>query len=180
MLFYTGIKRTAADVAESYVPSLDSRTAQLQRIRGMVDEAIDIVCGPGPLDRLGSLLHESWLTKRSLSHLVSSRPIDGMYDAARNAGAIGGKITGAGGGGFMLLFVPPERQKQVRDALHTLLHVPFAFDGSGSRVIFYDPEPDYSQADADNRGRPLAGFREMEGLDKPALFLTEEAPEELP
>jgi D-glycero-alpha-D-manno-heptose-7-phosphate kinase len=180
MLFYTGIKRTAADVAESYVPSLDSRTEQLQRIRGMVDEAIDIVCGPGPLDRLGSLLHESWLSKRSLSHLVSSRPIDGMYEAARNAGAIGGKITGAGGGGFMLLFVPPERQKRVRDALHTLLHVPFAFDGSGSRVIFYDPEPDYSQADADNRGRPLAGFREMEGLDKPALFLTEEAPEELP
>ena len=170
MLFYTGIKRTAADVAESYVPSLDSRTAQLQRIRGMVDEAIEIVCGPGPLDRLGSLLHESWLTKRSLSHLVSSRPIDGMYEAARNAGAMGGKITGAGGGGFMLLFVPPERQKQVREALHTLLHVPFAFDGAGSRVIFYDPEPDYTEADADNRGRPLAGFREMEGLDKPSPF----------
>lgn len=180
MLFYTGIKRTAADVAESYVPSLDRRTEQLRRIRGMVDEAIAIVCGSGPLEPLGGLLHESWLAKRSLSPLVSSGPIDGMYDAARGAGAIGGKITGAGGGGFMLLFVPPERQRQVREALRTLLHVPFTFDGSGSRVIFYDPEPDYSQAVADNRGRPLAGFREMEGLATPASFATEPAPEDLP
>jgi D-glycero-alpha-D-manno-heptose-7-phosphate kinase len=180
MLFYTGIKRTAAEVAESYVPSLESRTEQLRRIRSMVDEATGIVCGTGTLDPLGQLLHESWLTKRSLSHLVSSRPIDTMYEAARSAGALGGKLTGAGGGGFMLLFVPPGRQRAVREALHSLLHVPFDFDGTGSRVIFYDPEPDYSQADADNRGRPLAGFREMEGLGTPGPFSSEEDTEDRP
>ena len=125
---------------------------------------------------IGSLAGVAGTTVTLGSHSLTT----GDSTSTAYAGAIGGKITGAGGGGFMLLFVPPERQKQVRDALHTLLHVPFAFDGSGSRVIFYDPEPDYSQADADNRGRPLAGFREMEGLDKPAPFLTEDAPEEFP
>jgi D-glycero-alpha-D-manno-heptose-7-phosphate kinase len=160
MLFYTGIKRTAADVADTYVCSLDQKKRQLRLIREMVDEALEILCGSASLSDFGALLHESWIAKRSLSDSVSNPQIDGMYDAAMAAGALGGKITGAGGGGFMLLFVPEDRQRHVREALHDLLHVPFSFEGSGSRVIFYDPEPDYSAAAADNSGRELARFRE--------------------
>jgi len=179
MLFYTGIKRTAADVADSYVPALDTKKRQLRLIRDMVDEALAILCGSTPLGEFGGLLHESWMAKRSLSNLVSSGPIDEIYDSAREAGAIGGKITGAGGGGFMLLFVPPERQRAVREKLHSLLHVPFMFDGAGSRVIFYDPEPDYTAIDEDNRRRELMGFREMDGMRKPSPF-EEQDQEELP
>ncbi len=159
MLFYTGIRRTAAEVAASYVPSLNARADQLRRLHRMVEEAMGIVCESQPLERLGGLLHESWMIKRSLSHLVSNGPLDAMYETAQRAGALGGKLTGAGGGGFLLLFVPPERRRRVRQALNTLVHVPFAFDGSGSRVIFYDPEPDYAAADADNLNRALSDFR---------------------
>ncbi|MGB8852061.1 MAG: GHMP kinase [Pirellulales bacterium] len=160
MLFYTGIKRTAADVADTYVCSLDTKKRQLRLIREMVDEALEIVCGSGPLADFGALLHEGWMAKRSLSDAVSNPEIDVMYDAALAAGALGGKITGAGGGGFLLLFVPPEHQPAVREALHELLYVPFTFEGSGSRVIFYDPETDYSAAASDNGRRELARFKE--------------------
>ncbi len=180
MLFYTGIKRTAADVAESYVPSLDEKRRQLRLIREMVDEALEILCGSAELSDFGSLLHESWMAKRSLSSLVSNGPIDSMYEAARAAGALGGKITGAGGGGFLLLFVPPERQRAVRESLSRLLHVPFAFDWGGSRVIFYDPEPDYTEADADNRRRDLTAFREIDGTHARPPFDQEDPEEDLP
>jgi len=170
MLFYTGIKRTAADVADSYVPSLDSKKRQLRLIREMVDESLEILCGSADIADFGALMHESWMAKRSLSPMVSSGDIDAMYEAARDAGAIGGKITGAGGGGFLMLFVPPERQKSVRERLGRLLHVPFMFDGSGSKVIFYDSEPDYTQAAADNVGSDVAGFREMAAGPSAAPF----------
>ncbi len=91
--------------------------------------------------------------------------IDEIYDAARSEGAIGGKITGAGGGGFLLLFVPPERQGRVREKLNRLLHVPFSFEGSGSQVIFFDPEEDYSALEADKKIRCLASFRELDELE---------------
>jgi len=170
MLFYTGIKRTAADVAETYVCSLDQKKRQLRLIREMVDEAIEILCSSAPLTDFGALLHESWAAKRSLSDAVSNSEIDSMYDAAMAAGALGGKITGAGGGGFLLLFVPPDRQRGVREALHDRLHVPFAFEGGGSRVIFYDPEPDYSVAAADNGERSLARFRESTAIPSRVMF----------
>lgn len=160
MLFYTGIKRTAADIADTYVRHLDQRKRQLRLIRSMVDEALKILCGASSLADFGALLHEAWMAKRSLSEAVSCSDIDTMYDAALSAGAIGGKITGAGGGGFLLLFVPPERQRSVRKALDRLLCVPFAHESMGSRVIFYDPEPDYSLAAADNGGRERTTFRE--------------------
>ena len=87
------------------------------------------------------MLHESWLIKRSLSSRVSTPEIDAMYETARKAGATGGKITGAGGGGFLLLFVDPDRQAAVRQALSHLLHVPFDLDHSGSQIIFSNPIP---------------------------------------
>ena len=108
------------------------------------------------------------MAKRSLSDLVSCGDIDGMYEAARSEGAIGGKITGAGGGGFLLLFVPPEAQSAVRERLHRLLHVPFDFETSGSQVIFYDPGEDYSKLEEETRFRKLASFREMSVVRQPA------------
>jgi D-glycero-alpha-D-manno-heptose-7-phosphate kinase len=162
MLFYTGIKRTAATVADSYVPNLDAKRQQLERIRELVDEAMAVLAGSGDLSAFGHLLHKSWMVKRSLSSVVSSTAIDQVYETALAAGALGGKITGAGGGGFMLLFVPPERQPAVRERLHDLLHVPFTFEASGSRVIFYDTEPDYSKVEEDVRGRRFIAAREMQ------------------
>jgi D-glycero-alpha-D-manno-heptose-7-phosphate kinase len=84
-------------------------------------------------------LHEAWICKRSLSEKVSSSQIDSIYESARKAGAIGGKLLGAGGGGFMLLFVVPEKQSLVREALDEFVHVPFQFETGGSQVIYYEP-----------------------------------------
>jgi len=163
MLFYTGIKRTAASVAGTYVPNLDAKKRELRLIREMVDEALEILCGSGDLREFGRLLNESWQAKRSLSTTVSCSAIDSMYNAALAGGALGGMCTGAGGGGFLLLFGPLDRRHAVRDKLHDLLHVPFRFEPSGSRVIFYDSEPDYSAVEADVNGRRLAPVREMDG-----------------
>lgn len=165
MLFYTGIKRTAAAVADTYVPSLDEKKRELRLFRDMVDEALAIVCGSGSLAEFGQLMHEAWQAKRTLSPAVSSDVIDAMYADALAAGAVGGKITGAGGGGFLLLFVPPERQAQVRLRLDRLLCVPFKFENSGSRVIFYDPDPDFSKADAQNGFGAILPSRESHAVD---------------
>jgi D-glycero-alpha-D-manno-heptose-7-phosphate kinase len=111
MLIYTGIARTAADVAKSYVMDIEARRRQLRIMKDMVDEAIEILTGGVNLIAFGELLHEAWLTKRSLSHMVSNDEVDSLYEKALSAGAIGGKLTGAGGGGFLLLFVPPSADK---------------------------------------------------------------------
>jgi len=172
MLFYTGIKRTAADVADTYVPNLDAKKRQLRLLREMVDEALEVLGGSGSLGDFGKLMHESWQAKKSLSTAVSSSAIDAMYEAALRAGALGGKITGAGGGGFLLLFVPPENRARVRESLTDLLHVPFEFEAGGSRVIFYDPDPDYTEVDADCRSRQIVAVREMHGVSRDAPHVT--------
>ena len=107
MLFYSGIKRTAANVAESFVEDIEAKRRQLRIMKDLVGEALAILGRGRDLRALGELLHEAWQAKRSLSDRISNPLLDEMYDVARNAGAIGGKITGAGGGGFMLLFVEP-------------------------------------------------------------------------
>lgn len=160
MLFYTGIARTAADVAKSYAADLEARRRQLRIMRELVDESIDILCSGSDLGGFGELLHEGWQAKRSLSPNVSSGEIDGLYARAREAGAIGGKLTGAGGGGFLLLFVEPERQAEVREALGDRLHVPFRFESEGSQIIFYEP-----QAVQEEESRTLAAFREWEAAE---------------
>jgi D-glycero-alpha-D-manno-heptose-7-phosphate kinase len=141
MLFFTGISRTASDVAGSYVQELgESKRRQLRMCKDLVEEGITILQTSQDLRGFGELLDEAWQAKRSLSERVSTPEIDAMYDAARRAGAVGGKLTGAGGGGFLLLFVPPERQARVREALPSLLHVPFKFEFSGSQIIFFTPD----------------------------------------
>jgi D-glycero-alpha-D-manno-heptose-7-phosphate kinase len=161
MLFYTGIKRTASDVAESYVNEMDGKKRQLRLMRQLVDESVAILNSGQDLTAFGELLHEAWQAKRSLSAKVSNAQVDDLYDRARAAGAIGGKLTGAGGGGFLLLFVPPDRQPQVREELSHLIHVPFQFEYSGSQIIFYDPQEDYAEAEKARARQTVPAFQEL-------------------
>jgi D-glycero-alpha-D-manno-heptose-7-phosphate kinase len=147
MLFYTGIARTASEVARTYVTNIESQRRQLDSMRCMVEESVDILIGGVNLRAFGHLLHEAWLTKRSLSPQVSTPQVDAWYKDAWRAGAVGGKLTGAGGGGFLLFFVPPEKRRAVRLALAPLLEVPFAFEAAGSQIIFNEPGVDYRAAD---------------------------------
>ena len=140
MLCFTGFSRIASEVAKSKIDNLKRRTLELGQITEMVDEAVRILQDQRtPIDEFGKLLDESWKLKRSLSEKVSTPAIDSIYAEALDAGAIGGKILGAGGGGFLLLFVKPELQAGVRQRLKRLIHVPFRFENSGSRVVLYQP-----------------------------------------
>ncbi len=161
MLFYTGIKRTASNIAESFVTGIDDRRRQLRVMKDLVDESISIVNCDRDILEFGELLHEAWLAKRSLSASISNADVDALYDTARSAGAIGGKLIGAGGGGFFLLFVPPSKQPNVRETLNTLVHVPFKFDFSGSQIIFCDREEDYAAEEKARAARPIRAFREL-------------------
>jgi D-glycero-alpha-D-manno-heptose-7-phosphate kinase len=161
MLFYTGIARTAADVARSYVVGIESRRRQLRIMRELVDESIDVLASGMDIRAFGDLLHEAWQAKRSLSPAVSNDEVDDLYERARSAGALGGKLTGAGGGGFLLLFVPPERQAAAREALGGRIHVPFEFESAGSQIIFYEPGVDYSEAEEARRQGAAVAFREL-------------------
>lgn len=139
MLFFTGFSRIASEIARDQIANIEKKVDQLHRMRRMVDEALDILSGDQDIRSFGELLHSCWVCKQSLSEKVSSSQIDNIYEMARNAGAIGGKLLGAGGGGFMLLFVEPERQSQVQNALQGFVHVPFQFEATGSQVIYYEP-----------------------------------------
>ncbi|AWK90214.1 kinase [Azospirillum thermophilum] len=147
VLYFTGLSRYAVEIEREKLANLDRREAHLHTMRSMVDEASRILCTPGrPLTELGGLLHESWMLKRELSSKVSNRTVDELYATAMSAGALGGKLLGAGGGGFLLLFVPPDRQPDVRRALSGLVTVPFRFEDAGSKIIVYRPD-DSSNAD---------------------------------
>lgn len=137
MLFYTGISRTANDIAGEQIRKTHLRKRELTLMGEMVDHAVEILSCGGSIDSFGRLLHESWKLKRCLTDKITNNVIDDAYAAARRAGALGGKVLGAGGGGFMVVFVPPERQKHVRAALKKMLYVPFQFEYSGSSIIFY-------------------------------------------
>jgi D-glycero-alpha-D-manno-heptose-7-phosphate kinase len=162
MLFYTGIKRTAANVASSYVASMADRAAALHKLRHHVDKSCEILSGGKNLIPFGELLHDAWQLKRSLSEKVSNSQVDSLYDEARKAGAVGGKLLGAGGGGFFLLFVPPEKQNKVRKQLNRLIHVPFKFEFAGSQIIFYDLEEDYSKHDKARVKQKIEAFRDLD------------------
>ncbi len=141
LLFFTGFSRYSSEVVAEQLQNVPRKNKELAEMAAMVDQGRGILTGGGDLADFGRLLHESWLLKRSLSSRVSTPEIDAMYAAARQAGALGGKITGAGGGGFLLLYVERARQPAVRRALSHLLHVPFDLDHSGSQIIFSNPLP---------------------------------------
>lgn len=161
MLFYTGIKRTASSIARSFVPGIDDRRRQLRIMRDLVDESIAVISGDHDIAEFGELLHEGWMAKRSLSPDISNSDVDALYETARTAGAIGGKLIGAGGGGFFLLFVPPARQAAVRASLNSLIQVPFKFEFSGSQIIFCDREADYADEEAARAAQTIRAFREL-------------------
>ena len=166
MLFYTGVKRTASDVAASYTDNLEARKRQLRIMKDLVDESIAILCGKHPIQDFGALMNEGWSVKRSLSNLVSNSDVEAVYTKALAAGALGGKLLGAGGGGFMALFVEPSKQEAVRTALSELIHVPFAFEFSGAQIVFFEPEKHYDHVEAIRSGQVLRPFRELGGVSK--------------
>ncbi len=164
MLFYTGIVRTVSDVAQTYVENVDCNREQFRIMNDLVNQGLDVLTNGSPIGKFGELLNEAWMVKRALSCHVSSPGIDELYLRARKAGAIGVKIIGAGGGGFMVLFVPPDFQSAVREELHHLIHVPFKFEFSGSRIIFLDRQEDYSKIGRLRDCQQIAVSRETEIL----------------
>ena len=141
LLCFTGFSRIANEIAKSKIENFDRKAVELLRMGEMVDEALNILSDNRvPIDEFGLLLDQSWKYKRSLSDQVSTPEIDFIYEEARRAGAIGGKILGAGGGGFMLLFAKPEMHANIRNCLKDLIHVEFKFEDAGSRVVLYQPD----------------------------------------
>jgi D-glycero-alpha-D-manno-heptose-7-phosphate kinase len=140
LLFFTGFSRYANEIAKSKVANFQMRKNELHRMHKMVKRALDILQDEKEdLLSFGELLHESWQLKKSLSDKISSPQLNEIYEKAMQAGAIGGKLLGAGGGGFMLFFVPPFQQEAVKQTLSHLLHVPFQFENSGSSIIVNQP-----------------------------------------
>lgn len=140
MLFFTGLSRIASDIASDKIKNIPNNNRNLSRMKNLVDEAYNIIISPNRnLSEFGELMNETWELKKSLSNKISNQKIEEMYDAALKNGAIGGKLCGAGGGGFMLLYVKPHNQKKVREELKDYLHVPFKFDFDGSKIIVYKP-----------------------------------------
>lgn len=137
MLFFTGLTRTASDIAGHKIAQFPKKNKELRELHKMVDEAINILNGNERIDDFGKLLHESWRLKKSLSEKISNETIDEIYKKALRAGALGGKILGAGGGGFVLFFIAPELKSRLRRVLRKFLHVPFRFDATGSQIIYY-------------------------------------------
>ncbi|OGZ27144.1 MAG: kinase [Candidatus Nealsonbacteria bacterium RIFOXYB1_FULL_40_15] len=154
MLFFTGFSRSASDIAKEQIQKTPSKKSELSMMKSMVDEAVGILCKDNfNVFEFGKLLHQSWLLKRGLTSLISNSQIDQIYETALRAGAIGGKLCGAGGGGFLLLFVPLENQDRVKDKLQGFLHVPFRFESAGSQIIFNGPQESYEKQDiVFNRG----------------------------
>mgnify|MGYP003346534063 FL=1 len=140
LLLYTGLSRHASEIAAEQVATMDKKTKELKTMRAMVDEGERILAGKGSLRDFGRLLHDSWELKRSLSSKIAPTSVNEIYDAARKAGADGGKLLGAGGGGFMLIFVEPERRAAVLRALDKLLPVPFQFERGGTQLVLYEAE----------------------------------------
>lgn len=167
MLFYTGIERTASEIAQSYIHNVDDKKRELRIIKDLVEESISLLNSDRDIAAFGDLLYEGWHAKRSLSPTVSNSDVDKIYELAVSTGARGGKLLGAGGGGFMLLFVPPSKQICVREALSKLIYVPFTFEFSGSQIIFFDPEEDYSAEEKDRASRQIGKFQELTRIHDP-------------
>lgn len=135
LLFYAGTTRLASEIAKTVISNVSSNTSSLRVMRGMVDAALDLLTGGGGLEGFGRLLDDAWCLKRSLAAGVTNRYLDEVYQTALSSGALGGKLLGAGGSGFMVFFVPPERHPKVLRALDRLLHVPFKLESEGCTVI---------------------------------------------
>ncbi len=135
LVVFTGIKRKAEDMAARQVKRVVDNHSRLLALRAMVDEGYRILVGDGSLTAFGELLHKSWLLKRDLDQAISNDTVNEIYEAGLEAGAVGGKLLGAGGGGFVLFIVPPERKQAVRQRLAHLEEVEFKLNATGSHVV---------------------------------------------
>ncbi|MBL0059850.1 MAG: kinase [Elusimicrobia bacterium] len=157
LLFFTGFVRHASEIAGDLVQNIPSRKSELKATCQLAYEAAKILGSPGKIKDFGKLLHEGWTIKKSLSNRISTPAVDEMYRLARRSGATGGKLLGAGGGGFLLIFAPPESHKRIRQALRSFLHVPFSFENSGSQVVYY------RQVEYEGWTTPVSGHRLLRG-----------------
>jgi D-glycero-alpha-D-manno-heptose-7-phosphate kinase len=141
LLLYTGIQRHAHDILEEQIGRTASgqNTEQLHRLKSLVAQGVDVLTGTNNLAQFGELLNDAWVIKRGLSSKISSAGIDDAYTRARKAGAIGGKLLGAGGGGFLLLYAEPEHHQHIQKSLPEYRSVRFCFETLGSQTIFYRP-----------------------------------------
>jgi D-glycero-alpha-D-manno-heptose-7-phosphate kinase len=139
VLVFTGLSRYATDIAKEQVRTIGERLAELDRMKKLVDEAQGLLAS-GDCDGFGRLLHETWMIKRTLTGKISSPEIDALYDAALESGALGGKLLGAGGGGFLLFYVPDEAKPRFNDRFRDYVRVPVGFDYDGTRVIYLTDE----------------------------------------
>lgn len=141
MLFFTGLSRNASVIAQEQIQNTHRNRNELFKMRELVDEAYKILTsGKDDFIDFGRLLNETWQLKRKLSSKITTRDIDDVYETAVKNGAVGGKLCGAGGGGFIVFYVETENQERVKKALNNFLHVPFKFDFSGSEIIVYKPD----------------------------------------
>ncbi len=145
MLYFTGFTRKASDIAEKQIKNIPKKQKELKDMYAMALYALDLL-NHGDLRRFGKLLDESWQIKRGLSDKVTTPYIDKIMNAAKASGALGGKLLGAGGGGFVLLFVPPYKQKKVKEKLKKYLLVPIKCENKGSQIIFYQPNGIYERS----------------------------------
>lgn len=141
MMFFTGFTRFSSDVQSENVSGKEERTARLKEMLTLVDEAERVLTDRHKkLDEFGRLLDYTWKLKRKSGSAVSTDSIDELYLRGINAGALGGKLLGAGGGGFLIFYVQPEYQESVRRVMNDLMYIPFSFENGGTRVIHYTPE----------------------------------------
>ncbi|MBO9669939.1 MAG: hypothetical protein J7485_05435 [Sphingobium sp.] len=141
IMFFTGFTRSASKIEGEKVKEIKNKTTELRAIHEMVVEGRDILENENRnLNDFGALLHQGWLRKRSLSAGVSNAGLDAAYEAARNAGALGGKLLGAGGGGFLLFYVEPHNRAGLKKALKPMIDMSFGFENGGSSIVLYNPE----------------------------------------
>lgn len=144
MLFFTGFSRNASEIAEEQIKNIPEKKRELKTMERMVEEAINILNNQSNgIEEFGKLLHETWKIKKSLTSLISTSRIDEIYETSLRAGVLGGKLLGAGNGGFILFFAPIEIQPRIKEKLKELLYVPFSFEGLGSQIILYAPQDFY-------------------------------------
>lgn len=141
LLFFTGFSRFSSEIQKSTEAAIKDKTAQLKEMLALVNEAQEVLVNDkSDLDDFGRLLDTTWRLKRQTGAKISTGSIDELYEKGIKAGALGGKLLGAGGGGFLVFYVQPEKRQAVLAAMRDLLHVPFAFENGGTQVLYYAPE----------------------------------------